>query len=108
MTLHAPRRALRLFFAALALAGCSASPTKLVAAYDAPAVPPPCRDAVYADPKIREIMVADAGSPALRATNQNRLAFLQDEAVRNCLRARGELPKGGVEPVRYQWYRDPF
>lgn len=95
----------------LALAACAApEPVRapdLLAAYRAPDVPPACREAVYDDPKVRELMIAGAGAPSLRAENQDKLAFLQDEALRRCLQEKG-LRKAGVEPVKYKWYPSPF
>ncbi len=93
----------------LSLSACSTAPAPdVLATYRAPEIPHECEMAVYNDPKVRELLIANAGVPSLIGENQNQLAFAQDEALRTCLRARGLLPAGGVEPVRYQSYPSPL
>lgn len=89
------------------LSACSAPAPAVLATYRAPEIPRECETAVYNDPKVRDLLTANAGVPFLIGQNQNELAFAQDEALRNCLRARG-LRAGGVEPVRYQSYPSPL
>jgi hypothetical protein len=94
----------------LALAACS-SPVRepqVLATYRTPEIPPECQQAVYNDPKVQALMIAGAGQPVLRAQDQDKLAFAQDEALRRCLREKGLMQPGGVEPVRYLWYKSPF
>jgi hypothetical protein len=96
--------------AALLLGACHSElkPPTGLATYRAPDIPPECREAVYSDPKVRETMIANSGVPALIGDNQNKLAFLQADAVQRCLQAKGRITEGGVEPIRYKWYPSPF
>lgn len=101
------RRGCRLLALAL-LAGCGSDPPSRLAAFRAPEVPPECRAAVYEDPTVRELMRAGAAVPSYRAENQDRLAFAEAEAERRCLREKGLLRSGGVEPIKYLWYPPLF
>jgi hypothetical protein len=92
----------------LVVSACSAPGPTLLATYRAPTIPAECEQAVYNDPEVHRIMLANIASPTLIGENQDKLAFAQEEAVRNCLRAKGLLPAGGVEPVRYRWYPSPL
>ena len=89
------------------LASCAPSHENRLAGYHASEVPFDCRMAVYDNPRVRQLMIAGAGVPGTMAENQNALAFAKAEAERKCMQDTG-LMKGGVEPVRYQWYPSPF
>ncbi len=97
--------------ALLLLGACESdlpAPRSVAAAYRTPEIPPECRNAVYDDPKVHAMMVANAGVPTLRAENQDKLAFLQADALRRCMQQQGGVQQGGVEPIRYKWYPNPF
>jgi hypothetical protein len=105
-----PEKSLAALFIAAAWlpAACAPAPENRLASYRTPDVPPECRAAVYQDPKVRQLVAAGTAVPTYMANNQNNLAFAEAEAERNCMREKGLLPQGGVEPTRYTWYPPLF
>lgn len=90
------------------LAGCAPPSENRLAAYRTPNVPSECRAAVYDDPTVRHLIAAGTAAPTYMGEHQNELAFAEAEAEKKCMRAKGLLPAGGVEPVKYPWYPPLF
>jgi hypothetical protein len=84
-----------LLLAVLLLAGCGA--------FDPDAAFPnqECRQSMYADPAVRQAvaLVAISGGTA-QGQEQAALAIAKQRAYNRCLRDKGLLRGGGVQPVR--------
>jgi hypothetical protein len=94
---------LSLLLSAALLAGCASDPLSPRA--DAPV----CRAEVNNDPTVRELTAQSAGSPSNFALiNKQELADARRQAELNCMRAKGLLPPGGVEPIKPVWYKPLF
>ncbi|MBO0712316.1 MAG: hypothetical protein J2P47_13665 [Acetobacteraceae bacterium] len=95
------------FFALTVLGACAPSRDERVASDRAREITPECRTAAQNDPTVRQMMIASAGVPGRLAEDQNALAYARNQAERKCMQSKG-LMRGGVEPVRSQWYSFPF
>ena len=81
--------------ALLGLAACSIDPAPVA---NIPAV---CEDQVYADPKVKFLIMEGAGSPNLARNTEDQLRFAKIDAARRCMQQKGlARPGGGVERPR--------
>jgi hypothetical protein len=83
----------RVFLVVLLLGGCAPQGTGPDAV---------CERDSYDDPAVKQMMVAQAGNPALELHQQDAMNNARQQAKRACLRRLGQLPAGGggVEPMR--------
>jgi hypothetical protein len=57
--------------------------------------PQQCEDAVYADPTVKQLLAASAGSPTFARQEAERLRYAKLDAARRCEQQRGLVPSGG-------------
>ncbi len=64
---------------------------------EAPAAnyPPACEGQVYADPKVKELIVRGMGSDNLRRNTEEQLRNAKLDAARRCMQQKGLAPPGG-------------
>lgn len=64
-----------------------------------------CRQKAENDPAVQLMIVKMAGNDRYRPLpGEPSLADLKHQVYVSCLRTKGLAPKGGVEPVRRNWY----
>lgn len=75
-----------------ALAACSSGPSQSPAVAD-------CEAQANNDPTVKQLISIQSGSLNLQANGQHELDDAKRQATLNCLRAKGLISAGGVEPV---------
>ncbi len=82
-----------LVLAALLLSGC-ASPEPLSPEQSA------CAAEANRDPAVHDLLIKGAGSEEFRQNHTDQLRLTRQRAMLGCLRSRGLILPGGVEPQR--------
>ena len=84
------------FAVLLGLGGCSHFDPAPAADF-----PAACEDQVYADPKVKDLIMKGAGSPNLMRNTEDELRFAKLDAAKRCMQQKGlTRPGGGVERPR--------
>ncbi len=58
-------------------------------------IPPGCEDQVYADPKVKDLLMKGAGSENYRISHIEQLKFAKLDALHHCMQQKGLAPAGG-------------
>ena len=58
-------------------------------------IPPVCEDQVYADPKVKDLIMRGAGNDTLRRNTEDQLRYAKLDAAHRCMQQKGLLPPGG-------------
>ena len=88
----------------LCAAGCGGG----YVAQTEPAAPPECQAEANNDPAVKQIVMKMSAVQYWRGNYQEDLAVAKREALLKCMRAKGLIPPGGVEPVKPVWYGPLF
>lgn len=95
---------IRLFAALLLLAGCDSG----YVASTEPAAPSQCETEANNDPAVKEITMKMSAVQWWRGNHQEDLAVARRQALLRCMRQKGLIPPGGVEPLKPVWYGPLF
>ena len=77
--------------AALPLSACGFSLDPAPAAN----IPSVCESQVYADPKVKDLIMRGAGSDSLRRNTEDQLRYAKMDAAHRCMQQKGLTPPGG-------------
>ncbi len=83
----------------LGLAGCAALNV------DRAFPNPECRKVMYDDPKVKQAIGIDAFArqPVIGGADDNDVAVIKQRSYNACMRSKGLLHGGGVQPVQTQY-----
>ena len=58
-------------------------------------IPPGCEAQVYADPRVKDLLMKSAGTSSFARQHEDELKYAKIDAAHRCMQLKGMLPPGG-------------